>query len=529
MSDGSADIVLINGRIYTGNPPPVWSEAIALGNGRIRAVGREADMEALKSESTEVIDLEGRVVLPGFNDAHTHVWKIGSLLKYTVDVRGVHSLDELSARIQAQREKRPTDKWVRARGYNEATLKEGRHPTRADLDAISPDKPMLLIRTCAHIGVANSAALKAARIDKSTPNPPGGRIDKNDSGEPTGILHETAVGLVTMVMPSTTQHEYEQMILAAQERFIKLGVTSVTDAVVTPSVIDAYRRMDDEDELKIRFNLLCARRPDGGTEDFPLPTRYVSDHLRIDSVKFFADGGLSGATAALNEPYKHADTRGVLRFEQEEFENLAAEAYHAGYRVATHAIGDAAIEMVLTAYEKMVTEGPGLNPRIEHFGLPTEDHLKRAAYHEFRVVTQPIFLKEIGGNFRAYLDDDYLERCYPIRSMMRAGIATAFSTDAPVVRDLNPFAGIAAAFHREDHTGHPIAMEESVSVYDSLRAYTIAGAIASGDEGNRGTLEAGKWGDFIVLDSNPLDDDTDLMSIKVLETWVSGKPIWKAE
>jgi predicted amidohydrolase YtcJ len=469
------------------------------------------------------------VVLPGFNDAHVHVWKVGALLTDWLDVRGVTRLPDLLERLQAFAATRPEGAWILARGYNEAVLEERRHPTRDDLDAALPGRPVLMIRTCAHIAVAGTRALEIAGIGPDAVPPPGGEIDREADGRPTGILRETAMGLVQNRLPAPGRPDYERMILAGCRHLAALGVTSATDPAVHPELLDAYLALDERGELPIRLNLLAIRRPDGGTETFPLPRRHVSDFLRVDSVKFFADGGLSGATAALRVPYRHADTRGVLRFEEDDLFELAREAHLAGLRIGTHAIGDAAIAMVLRVYERLAALAPGPRHRIEHLGLPGAGHLERMAAGGFLAVPQAIFLRELGANFRRYLPEVYLERAYPLRSILEAGIGMALSTDAPVVRDVSPLAGIACAVLRRDAVGVPLAPREVIGISEALRAYTLGGAVASGDEDNRGTLEPGKWADFVVLDGDPLRTPPDaLEQLRVEETWVGGRRIHPA-
>jgi predicted amidohydrolase YtcJ len=468
-----------------------------------------------------------RVILPGFNDAHVHVWKVGALLTEWLDVRGIDSMDGLCAALREFAAARPGDSWLFARGYNEALFAEGRHPTRADLDAAIPDRPVLMIRTCAHIAVANSRALEISGIDAGTTPPPGGEIERGAGGNPTGLLRETAVGLVQQHLPPPTRERYERMILAGCHHLASLGVTSATDPAVHPELLDAYRALDARGELPIRINAMAIRRPDGGTQTYPLPEKHVSPFLRVDSVKFFADGGLSGATAALRVPYRHDETRGVLRFGEDELFDLAREAHIGGYRIGTHAIGDEAIDQVLRVYERLGALGPGARHRIEHFGLPDAGHLRRMAEGRFIAVPQAIFLRELGANFRRYLPPAYLERAYPLRAMLDAGIEVALSTDAPVVRDASPFAGIQSALLRRDASGQTLAPGQAIGINEALRAYTLGGAIASGDGDNRGTLAPGKWADFVVLNANPLATrPEELGAIRVEETWVAGRRVY---
>jgi predicted amidohydrolase YtcJ len=311
------------------------------------------------------------------------------------------------------------------------------------------------------------------------------------------------------------------MVTAALNHQLTLGITSTTDAVVAPALLDAYRSMDREGSLPSRVNVMALRKVDGAGL-VPLPEMSISPHLRIDTVKFLADGGLSGATAALSVPYRHADTRGVLRFEDDELLALVHEATDAGWRIATHAIGDVAIDQVLRVYEALGAGSKRL--RIEHLGLPDEEHLYRAAQLGVIAVPQSVFIHELGRNFRAYLPESLLERVYPIRDMLDAGLTVALSSDAPVVEDDSPFRGIQAAVDRRDDEGVAIAPDQSITVAEALWAYTMGGAAASGDKADRGSLAAGKWADFAVLSDNPLTTPVAaLAEIQVERTYLAGR------
>ncbi len=344
--------------------------------------------------------------------------------------------------------------WLTGRGYNEADLPEHRHLTRADLDAASTEHPIALTRTCGHMIVANSRALELAGITADTPNPPGGVIVRDEHGEPTGLLQETATGLLDI--PTPDDETLARAIREANYHQLRLGITSATDPLLTPDHLRVYRQLEADGDLAVRVNGLPIRRPDGAAKiTYPLPEKYVSDTLRIDCVKFFADGGLSGATAAISEPYKITGEKGVLRFEDEELLELMWEAHHAGFRIGTHAIGDRALDQVISVYETLNARQPGLRHRIEHLGLPNLQHLRRLKAINAIAVPQTVFLPALGSAFRRYLPDDYFERCYPVRSMLDEGLTVALSSDAPVVPDDNPLLGIKAALDRLDGQRRP--------------------------------------------------------------------------
>ncbi len=495
--------ILYNANVLTQDTRQPQARAVAVEHGKVVAVGEDHDVLNLLRPDDEKIDLKGKTLLPGFNDAHVHVWKVGHLLTSMLDVRDEQSIQQLIRDIRAFSTTLPEGAWFQGRGYNEARFVEDRHPTRRDLDEACPERPAWLIRTCAHIAVANTRALQIAGISRNTAPPPGGIIERDESGEPTGVLRETALGLVANHIPKPSRTDYERMITAGCRHLLSLGVTSATDPAVHPELLEAYVSLNTRGELPIRMNLLAIRRPDGGTETLPLPEKIHHPFLRCDSIKLFADGGLSGATAALSESYSHANTHGVLRLTSDELVELAHDAHVKDYRVCTHAIGDIAIEAALTAYELLHRETPGCRHRIEHFGLPSSDHLRRMAEGRFIAVPQAIFLRELGVNFRKYLPEGWLTRTYPLRSMLATGIDVALSTDGPVVCDLNPLAGVCAAVTRLDSSNNPIAPQESISVNEAIRAYTLGGAIASGCEKERGTIAPGMDADFAILNELP--------------------------
>ena len=525
MTPPVPDLVVHNGVLLTQDAGQPAAEALAVRAGRIVSVGRADDVLASAGPATRRIDLGRRTVVPGFIDAHAHIWKIGHLLTTLVDLRGARSLPDLRARLREANARLPASEWLLGRGYNEARLVEGRSPQRTDLDAAVPDRPVAITRTCGHILTCNTAALRVAGIGPDTSAPAGGEIDRDEAGEATGILRETAMGLVTRRIPPPTLDEYAAMIEAALRHQLALGITSTTDAGVPPAIAAAYRALDADRRLSSRVNAMPLRLVDG-VGPVPLPERVVSDRLRMDTVKFFADGGLSGATAAISLPYRHAESHGVLRLDGPELTVLVGEAHADGWSIATHAIGDVAIDHVLTAYDRLPERGHRL--RIEHFGLPSASALARASRRGVIAVPQTVFLPELGRNFRLYLPDPLLARAYPVRAMLDARLVVALSSDAPVVENDDPLFGIQAAVLRRDETGEAIAPGESISAHEALHAYTVGAARASGDEANRGCLRPGTWADFAVLSANPLDVCPEaLTDVRVEQTWLGGELVFQ--
>lgn len=513
-----------NGTIHTQDPHQPTAEAVLVdGRGGIVYVGR---LDAVNvPAATQRIDLQGGTLTPAFNDAHIHIWKLGLLLTVQVDVR-LRQPRNMPALVEVLREhaQRQPEGWILGRGYDESGLEESRHPTRQDLDAVSPTRPLALTRICGHMIALNSKALEIAGITADTPDPIGGVIERDEHGNPSGVLKENAMALVNRVIPPPTDAQMGAAILACNAHQLSLGIASATDPLVTPDHLRVYRQLEADRKLRVRTNLLVVRRLDGGTETMPLPEKYVSDTLRVDSVKFFGDGGLSGATAAISATYKVTGDHGVLRYETDDMLQLMWEAHQAGYRIGTHAIGDRALEQVIHCYETLYQRQPSsVRHRIEHLGLPLGDQLRRVAAMRVIAVPQTVFLPALGRNFRRYLPEDLLAIAYPVRDIWDAGITVALSSDAPVVPDDSPLLGMRAAVDRADHEGNPIAANQALTAKEALWAYTMGGAIASGDDARRGSLSVGKLADMVWLDADPLAVPTaQLPEINVLQTIVGG-------
>lgn len=521
-----SDVVLTRGTVLTGRAAGP-AATVVVRDGRILAVGDTGVAEAAAPGARQ-IDLEGRTVVPGFNDAHAHVWKIGHLLTTMLDLRGVESVEAVVARVAAFRQRMPEGAWLLGRGFNEAAMAEGRMPTRTDLDRAAPDQPVVLTRTCGHIYAANSVALARAGITAASTPPVGGEIDLGHDGTPTGVLRETAMGLVVRVMPPPSDEDFERMIDAALRHQLSRGITMSSCCGVNPQLLAVYRAMAAGGRLPARMNVMPFRRVDGVPAPLPLPEMHRSPMLHVDTVKFLADGGLSGATAALSVDYRHTHHRGMLRFDHDELAALCRESHDAGWRIATHAIGDVAIEQMLDIYEALGPHPRGLGHRIEHLALPSAAQLARAARLGVIAAPQSIFIHSLGRNFREYLPDALLPRCYPLRAMLDAGVRVALSSDAPVVENDDPLAGMRAAITRRDRDGHLIAPEQAITAAEALAAYTAGGAAAVGLDDCLGAVAPGMWADLAVLSGNPLTTPADeLDGLTVDLTMLAGRIVYE--
>jgi predicted amidohydrolase YtcJ len=473
-----------------------------------------------------LIDANDATVLPGFIDAHIHIWKVGNLKTFLLDLRGIGSIEEIKDKLSDFIKRNPGNGWIQARGINEINLKEKRLPTKVDLDSITTERPLWIIRTCAHIGMANSKAIDLSNVHSATHVPVGGEMRLGNDGKPNGIFTETALGLIANNIPAYSAEDYAVMIKAAEDELLSYGITSATDPAVMPDLLECYHQLERENKLGIRVNSLPIRVPDGAEEILPLPQKFHSDKLEINIVKFFSDGGLSGMTAAMTKPYKNSRSTGVLRLTEDFFYPIAEEAAANGFGIATHAIGDKAIDVVMNVYERIRKLNDKIILRIEHLGLPSTFHLQKMKELNVHCVSQSIFLNELGKNFAQYLEDERLHSIYPYRKVLDNKINLALSSDAPVVKNFNPITGIKAAMFRKDSDGNIIGAAEAISLQQALYAYTMGSAKANGSNAFNGSIEIGKKADFIILNKKLGRTITEDEDIQVISTYIDGEELY---
>jgi len=521
-----AELIVHNANVLTQDVQLPVAKAFAVADGKIIAVGSNEEILALQQSNTKLIDAGNKTILPGFIDAHIHIWKVGNLKTFLLDLRGVSSITEMQDKLSDFIKRNPGNGWIQARGFNEANMKEQRLPTKEDLDKITAERPLWIIRTCAHIGIANSKAIKLSNVTAQTHIPAGGEMRLGNDGKPNGIFTETALGIITNNIPACSNDDYALMIKAAEEELLSYGITSATDPAVMPDLLECYHQLERENKLRIRVNALPIRVPDGSENILPVPSLFHSDTLDVNIVKFFSDGGLSGMTAAMNKPYKNSTSTGVLRLTESLFYPLAEEAATKGFGIAAHAIGDKAIDVVLNVYEKIRTQYKDIILRIEHLGLPSAIHLQRMKELNIHCVSQSIFLKELGKNFAMYLEEERLHRCYPYRSVLDAGINLSLSSDAPVVKDFNPVTGIKAALFRKDNDGNILGADEKISLQEAIYAYTMGGAKANGSIDKNGSIAVGKHADFIMLNKKLNSSVTEDEDIHVTTAYINGERVY---
>lgn len=503
-----ADIVLRGGPIWCGRQEGVV-EALALWGDKVLAAGKDAEIADLVGPSTRVIDLAGRLATPGLNDSHLHLISVGLTMDW-VDARpaAAPTLEALLGQIAERAAKSKPGEWVLARGYDQTKLDTGRHPFREELDRAAPNNPVMLVRTCGHISIVNSLALALGGIDESSPTPPGGLIEQQN-GRLTGLLAENARAPVKAAIPAPD----EEQLIAAIERggnyLLSLGITSCMDAAVGMvtgfNEIAAYHKAKRDGRLPVRTWL--ALLGDEGRSIVPqchdagLISGTGDDMLMIGAVKIFLDGSAGGRTAWMSEPYLGEDkTTGVQMLSDEDLERQVLDAHAKGYQLACHAIGDAAIEQLITAYEKALAAhpDPDRRHRIEHCGFSTPQQHERMVKAGIYPCPQQVFIHDFGDAYIKVLGEERALPSYPLRTWFDLGLKPATGSDAPVC-DPDPFPNFHTMLTRQTWRGTVMDERQRVSIEEALQAYTEYGAFSQKQEAVKGKLVPGFLADVAVF------------------------------
>lgn len=485
-------------------------------------VVRVLDAGAARPKATVVIDAGGRTLLPGLIDAHGHVTELG-FAALQLDLVGTSSLSDLQQRLRAYAAAHPDARWVVGRGWNQELWPDKRFPTAADLDAIVPDRPVVLGRVDGHALVANSAAMKAAGVTASTAAPAGGRIEN-------GLFVDNAMSLIDKTVPAPTPAETDQALAKAQEILLGYGITGVGSMSTTLDAWNAMRRAGEAGRLAVRTMVYADELKLLSAEPRPTPWLY-GDRLRMVGIKFYADGALGSRGAWLKQPYADKpDTRGLQFHSDAEMRSLAETAASHGFQIATHAIGDAANAQAITVYEGLTKKyGRNRRWRIEHFQIVDPADIPRIAPAGIIASMQPTHQTSDRLMAEKRLGPNRLAGAYAWQTALKTGAKLAFGSDFPV-ESPNPFPGLSAAISRQDMSGQPPGgwiPGERVTFPQALNAFTRDAAYAGFAEQKFGALEPGKWADFIIVDRDPTKVDAQSLGrTEVLETWIGGKKLW---
>ena len=531
--DGKADLILSGGPIWCGLAQGIV-EALAVRDGKVLAAGRLSDVAMLAGPATRRIDLRARLAMPAFHDAHMHLMSLGRRAK-SLDITpaAVRTVAEIAELVAARAKTTPPGGWITGSGYDHDRLEGRRHPTRWDLDKAAPDHPVWLGRCCGHMGVANSKALALAGITGDTPNPPGGVIAR-ENGEPTGLLQERAQEPLKDAMPEPSAAALVEAIELAGQRCLSYGIGSVMDACVGMiggwSDVAAYEAAERAGRLPVRMTMAVSGGPDGIAEE-AFAKGYVtgkgSARLRVGPVKFFTDGSAGGCTAAMSKRYTSGDL-GVLIFPDRELDEMVGHYHHRGYQVAVHAIGDAAIDQTIRAFDRACADGTcgHRRHRIEHCGFIDDRQLGEMQRLGLIPAPQPVFVRDFGDTYLNVLGEARSAACYPMARWQRRGLKPAMSSDTPV-SDVNPFVNLYAALSRTTLSGETLGADERLTLAEALSAYTENGAHACGVDDRLGTLQAGKLADIAVLNRDPFEGSVeDLKHAQADLTLLEGEVVF---
>jgi predicted amidohydrolase YtcJ len=534
-SDPNTPVIYKNARIYTNDQAHPSAEVLVVLGGKIVAVGPKSLIASyiLERHASRIVDLQGQFVMPGFNDAHVHLGGAAADLM-SVPLNGAASIEELQKRVAARIAAHAEGEWITGSGWDHTLWVDRKFPNRQQLDLVSPKNPVFLTHVSGHVAVANSLALKLAGIDRETDNPSGGQIERDASGEPTGMLEEdSAMQLVSRKIPEPTLAQRRHGIELVLADLATNGVTSVQDFSDWQDFL-IYRQLKDEGKLTVRITEwlpfetplpdLLNMRAEGGTSD-PV--------LKTGALKGFMDGALGSRTAALLAPYSdEASTSGILRMQAEEVRKMAIERDKAGFQIALHAIGDRANRIALDAFAVLPrVNGPrDRRDRIEHAQVLALEDIPRFARLNVIASMQPAHETSDMRWAEDRLGPDRVHGAYAWNSLLKSGAHLAFGTDYPV-EPVSPFRGLYACVTRELPDGGPKGgweSQEKISMEECIRGYTSGAAYAQFEEGKKGELKVGQYADFTVLNGDPTTvSPAQLSKIEVLRTVVAGRTVYQ--
>jgi predicted amidohydrolase YtcJ len=532
------ELILKNGRVYTQDHHIPWAESILIRGGRIIAAGSNDQIQSTCSPRPKIIDLEGRTVLPGLTDAHFHLhdW---ALSRRELALANVKSIQELQMLLSTVTQSVPRGTWIKGQGWNETNWAEQRLPDRKDLDAVTPYHPVILWRSDLHLAVVNTVALQAAGITAGMQDPPNGVIDRDTSGQPTGVLRELAMNLFGRIIPLPSQGETIQAMREAFPTLHSLGLTGLHDFRImggaeASCAFRAYQCLRTAGELPLRIWMLIPLEHLDQAILQGLRTGFGDNFLQVGHVKLFSDGSQGARTAWMLEPYLDVNHTGLPQTPMEEIADALQRADQAGLALAVHAIGDRANRELINVFEGVLgqersgsTNPPAAPHRIEHVQNIRPQDLERMAEMGIVASVQPIHATDD----RPMLEQSVGERsrhCYVFNDMLKTGLTLAMGSDCPVANP-NPFYGIHAAVTRQNREGQPAGgwyPQQSLSVKQAVWGYSMGPALASGRAHLQGSLSPGKFADLVVLDRDIFNiEPAEIANTQVVMTILDGQVV----
>lgn len=538
-NDGPVDLIIVNGKVFTGGDS--GAEAVAVQGNKVLRVGTNREIQRLARAQTTVIDARGGSVLPGFNDAHVHLLS-GGLALDQMNLNEARTLEEVRETIRAWVEANPGHDWIRGRGWQYAPFPGGL-PTRQFLDQLVPDRPAYLVASDGHTAWANTAALEAAGITRRTPDPQNGIIVRDARGEPTGVLKEAAMALMSPALPAPSREEQLSALRAAIVEANRAGITSVQDASGTVEDLSLYEELRKRGALTVRVYQALSVEPSATPAELDaldrLRARFEDDPLlKTGAASIVTDGIVETRTAAMLEPYAGTTGRGQLRVTPRELTRLVTELDRRGWQVLIHAVGDAAIREALDAYAAVQQANPAppesRRHRVEHVEVPSPEDLPRFAKLGVVASLQPAHATppDPGDPWASNLGPARASRGWMSGSLRRNGASLAFGSDWPAA-PLDPIAGVFTAVNRTTPEGEPDGgwlPEERVSLAEAIRAFTSGAAWASFDEQRKGTLERDMLADIVILSADIFALPPErLLEAEVVTTIVDGRVVYRRD
>jgi predicted amidohydrolase YtcJ len=539
IGDLSPDLILTEGQIYTLDAAGTVAQAVAIKNGRFLAIGSDAEIAALGGPATRRISLGNRVVIPGLFDSHVHMLESGAKLA-TIRLDECESPEEMAALVAERAARTPPGTWIIGQGWNEGNFRDGRLPTRHDIDPATTEHPVVLMRFF-NTDVVNSYALRLAGIARTTSDPDQGRIERGEDGEPNGLLRAKAKGLVRRLIPQPTADETRQALRLGCREMLRFGITSVIEPGLNSEEIRAYQSLYEDGELTVRTNLMPSwygfRQEESETQldyrarELGIHTGLGDEWLRIGALKMAIDGGTTPHTAYMYEPFEgEPEVKNYNRLSLDDLCRYFSTAHELGWDVGIHCCGDHAQDLAVDAFAAAAAAVPRADARhsIIHAYFPTDHALEQMARHNIAAVIQPTFIYWEGELLFRDVGARRALNYKPARKYLTRGVPIAASSDEPSTVSANPFVGLYALVTRKNRLGQQIAADEALNRVEALRTYTIAGTQITREERLKGTIEAGKLADLVVLDRDYFTAPEDeLRDIKAEMTMVGGKVAWQ--
>ncbi|MFH1381423.1 MAG: amidohydrolase [Chloroflexota bacterium] len=510
-------LILKNANVITVDTSQPAAGLVAVKGDKIVLVGRNEDLETVKGAKTRVIDCQGKALVPGFNDAHCHIFSfIRKVLSVDLSPAAVKSIAAIKEAIREKAAATPPGQWITGTDYHDFYLAEKRHPTRWEIDEVAPHHPVVLSHRSLHACVLNSQAMALAGINRETSEPPGGVIERDlSTGEPSGLLFEMLGYIRHKVMPAFSEAELAQGTALVNQHFLSVGLTSLQDATITNEYLrwPIYQRFKEKGQLKSRVYLMTGVDELSKFQEAGLGFRSGDDHLRLGGIKIV----LTESTGALYPP-------------QPELNRIVLDMHRAGFQVAMHAVQPSTVEAAITALEYVRSNSPQTDRRhrIEHCSECPPALLERLKKVGAVVVSQPPFIYYSGERYLAMIKPEQIQWLYRFKSFWENDLVVAGSSDSPIVPN-NPLMGIYAAVTRRVQSGQQLPSQECISARQALAMYTANAAYASFDENIKGTITPGKLADLVLLSGDPTTvPPEEIKDIKVEMTILGGKVVYEA-